>query len=105
MKETKYKMANTLKEIIKKQEEDIIMEYGFDSKDKYDEKQLWFIKYAISKFGGMRDKVRIAKCLYIVDKLIEFVTSDDEDNEYENIGRFVCDILDDCGYIKIASYE
>lgn len=97
-------MISDLKNIVKNQEESILKEHGFHGQ--YNKEQLYFIKYVISRFGGLKDKIKITKCLYIVDKLIEMITSDeDEEVTFDDIGRFVCDILEDCGYVKFSSDE
>lgn len=100
---TKDNMVNDLKELIKIQEDYIAKEYGFDEMADYDDEQLYFVKYAISKCNGLKNKVKVAKCLYVVDQLINCIVS--EDNSYKDIGKFACDVLEDVRFIQFSSYE
>ena len=98
---TKEKMIATLRETtnnksaISKDEN-----YGFGDLSRYNNRELFFVKFAIEHFRGLSNKIKIAKSLYIVHNLINCVV--DDENNYEDIGRYCCDILEDCNVIRFA---
>lgn len=75
---------------------------GFGDLGQYENTDLYFVKYVLGKFNGL-SKTRAAKSIFIVDKIVSCIC--DGGNTYEDIGRYCCDILEDCKVIKFALPE
>ena len=98
--EEKQKMIETLREVTGNKSAFLKDENGgFGDLKQYKNKDLFFVRYVLDKFKGL-GKVKAAKSIYIVDKIMSCIC--DEDASYYEIGRYCCDILEDCEVIKFA---
>lgn len=80
----------------KKLTEKMLRDFGFEVKE-YDDEDLAYIVYSITELGGLTDKVKAAKAMYIVDQIAKFAINHDM---YQDVGGFTMDILRDCKVIN-----
>lgn len=73
----------------------MLEDFGFDVKE-YSDEDLGYILCAITEQGGLKDKVKAAKVLYIVDQIAKFACMHDK---YQDVGGFTMDLLRDCGVL------
>jgi hypothetical protein len=73
----------------------MLKDFGFDVK-KYTDEEMGYILCAITEQGGLIDKVKAAKALYIVGQIAKFSTMN---NSYQEVGVFTMDLLRDCKVI------
>ena len=73
----------------------MLKDFGFDVKD-YSDEDMGYILCAITEQGGLKDKVKVAKALYIVDQIAKFACMHDK---YQDVGGFTMDLLRDCGVL------
>ena len=100
---TKEKMITTLRGVTNnKSAISMTKNGGFGDLEQYENTDLYFIKYVLKKFNGL-SKTKAAKSIFIVDKIVSCIC--DGDNTYEDIGKYCCDILEDCKVIKFALPE
>ena len=106
MENIKNKMVETLNEVVSGNEKsigDILEEYGFDHNRDYSNVQMFFIDYAIKHCHGLKNKVKAAVALFVVDNLVNCII--DERPSDEELGKLCYDILEDCKIIKLALPE
>ena len=73
----------------------MLKDFGFDVKD-YSDEDMGYILCAITEQGGLKDKVKAAKALYIVDQIAKFACMHDK---YQDVGGFTMDLVRDCGVL------
>lgn len=73
----------------------MLNDFGFDVRE-YSDEEMGYILCAITEQGGLKDKVKVAKALYIVDQIAKFACIHDK---YQDVGGFTMDLLRDCGVL------
>lgn len=73
----------------------MLNDFGFDVRE-YSDEEMGYILWAITERGGLKDKVKAAKALYIVDQIAKFACMHDK---YQDVGGFTMDLLRDCGVL------
>lgn len=74
----------------------MLKDFGYEDRA-YTDQEMKYITYAIINFGGMEDKVKASKALYLVTEIAKFA---EKNNYYEELGRFTLEILKEHGVMN-----
>ena len=107
MKDIKNEMVSTLQKVIhgstsvdnNKNLSNLLEEYGFDSHRCYNKRQMFFVDYAIRHCHGLKNKLKAAVSLFVIDNLVNYIVEDNP--SYEDLGSYCYDILEDCRIIEL----
>ena len=74
----------------------LLHDFGFEVKE-YTDEEMAYIMYAIVEQGGLRNQVKAAQALGIVNKLVDYVVNVDKSID---LGVYTMETLIDFGVVK-----
>lgn len=81
-----------------KMREKMLLDFGYDNK-RYSDEEIAYITYVIMQLGGLTDKVKSSKALYLITEIANKIIGT---NDYEEVGEFVVNLLAEHKVVKFT---